>query len=1154
MDTSLAELSLKTGDGDSIKISPRFNPTTLKYTAEVANGVESACVDTFAEDAEASVAVDRDLGGRTVNLNVGPNEIRIRVTAADGVTEGIYSIKVTRFALNDTSLHSISLPKSFSLVPEYSARITDYFVSVPPSKTEIQLSCRVLDPLVTIAIENEAVTKKSIQLNKAETPVTIHVTAADKETQKNYTICFHKESLGCRMEPVAEPKDFPICTLCLNVPHRPTTVIPDTEIYCYDCAKLLTREGNLAPISRKTVESIDMNDKADKAISACVMKCIWSCYGCTVTCTPQHLGNHAQECTFAPKRSTWDFGSELKKRWAPNGKEEPKFTHVVKTESWEKARADETTCRKSSADDIIQDGMSLLIRGAELTNSSQALELLEAAANTFAKAVCTHPKKAIAHFHLGQALEAVHRLKETRRLRDTDTETSVDNEDLADQGSDLDKADDIEFIAIMYGVSPSDGPAVLKALDSEYKKQRDIDPNRADYVQGLHAWKSKQMASIGSDDGQENTSKGNSIELQYAWRKYCDAAAVETSITDNHYHYHAGRILMMLGRNNEALERLRAAIGVDPDNSDTRLCLALGSLRSEKYFEFDLLDLAMDELIYALNKRTALRLGLKLKELSPLVQHNCTTLLWPHELLAESFILIGEGLIKARRFTDSERVFRHGACLVPQLLFQLENKDSDLYMKHEASLVYILHGIMRTLWAQGQKESSIALAQRGPLIFESMVFKSHERLIASQTAFLRTAVRICPADADLIAKLGLHMTKTTEASTTSGLESIEICFQAIFSLERSESSITNLSKLSWWNDATVLPSHADKQSDGAKKGTSPTKSSGKASTPSPSSKTKLQNKTHLSAVGRRNVAPINQKFVVSKAPTNKNKSAVPPLKSVAKPKAGVRPQSVRSPPGRAVASIKSRNISPLPAIGSKIKSPDRGSATRLPSGVSRKVAPITSKSSSGSGTTNPKSSRVASKSTPQKSEPSPSMDDSSNLKLPSNMSMYYARFGLAQVHRRKFENAVAAQATKELDKIRETILKWFREAIKIRADAHDAYIELAEVLVENKDIDGAIAILDSFPTNNEAPSDDDSFLHAEVVRLMMKHKMYDDSRLQKHMIGYGKNAGWSALESEVNILNDLYKYSKLLRAVYAGVQHKAEDDPYLQSYFKAMNW
>ena len=53
---------------------------------------------------------------------------------------------------------------------------------------------------------------------------------------------------------------------------------------------------------------------------------------------------------------------------------------------------------------------------------------------------------------------------------------------------------------------------------------------------------------------------------------------------------------------------------------------------------------------------------------------------------------------------------------------------------------------------------------------------------------------------------------------------------------------------------------------------------------------------------------------------------------------------------------------------------------------------------------------------------------------------------------------------------------------------HDPYIELAESITKS-DPEEAINVLDECPVN-DPPTDDDAYVHAEVVRLLMKQKAY----------------------------------------------------------------
>lgn len=103
------------------------------------------------------------------------------------------------------------------------------------------------------------------------------------------------------------------------------------------------------------------------------------------------------------------------------------------------------------------------------------------------------------------------------------------------------------------------------------------------------------------------------------------------------------------------------------------------------------------------------------------------------------------------------------------------------------------------------------------------------------------------------------------------------------------------------------------------------------------------------------------------------------------------------------------------------------------------------------------------------------------------------------------------------------------------------------------DHEGAIDLLDSVPMK-PVPDFEDAFIHGEAMRLLFKHKMYADPRLEKHMIGYAKVNGLGSIDKEVRVLDEAFKYSKLLMRIYASVNDKAVDDPELVDFFKMKCW
>jgi hypothetical protein len=114
------------------------------------------------------------------------------------------------------------------------------------------------------------------------------------------------------------------------------------------------------------------------------------------------------------------------------------------------------------------------------------------------------------------------------------------------------------------------------------------------------------------------------------------------------------------------------------------------------------------------------------------------------------------------------------------------------------------------------------------------------------------------------------------------------------------------------------------------------------------------------------------------------------------------------------------------------------------------------------------------------------------------------------------------------------------------------YIELFEAKVLT-DHEGAVAILDSVPTK-AVPDFEDAFVHGEAMRLLMKHKLYSDARLERHIVGYAKVNGLSSIDKEVQELDKANKYSKLLMRIVAAVKEIPIDEPELVEFFKVKLW
>ena len=94
-------------DNTPLPLNETFDPATADYTASVANAVNRVTVGVLATDANATTALldrfgrtlpdaDSVKGGHQVDLALGANQIRVRVTAENGVATQTYGVTVTR--------------------------------------------------------------------------------------------------------------------------------------------------------------------------------------------------------------------------------------------------------------------------------------------------------------------------------------------------------------------------------------------------------------------------------------------------------------------------------------------------------------------------------------------------------------------------------------------------------------------------------------------------------------------------------------------------------------------------------------------------------------------------------------------------------------------------------------------------------------------------------------------------------------------------------------------------------------------------------------------------------------------------------------------------------------------------------------------------
>ena len=152
-DATLSRLSLSAGS--SLSLTPVFSSSTTIYTATVGNTVSQIVVHGTRNNTSASVAyldgsdntltdADEYTNGFQVNLVVGPNTIKVKMTEEDGTTRKTYTVTVTRVAtsVTDATLSGLSLSAG-TLAPVFASGTTIYMAAVRNAVSQMTVTATI---------------------------------------------------------------------------------------------------------------------------------------------------------------------------------------------------------------------------------------------------------------------------------------------------------------------------------------------------------------------------------------------------------------------------------------------------------------------------------------------------------------------------------------------------------------------------------------------------------------------------------------------------------------------------------------------------------------------------------------------------------------------------------------------------------------------------------------------------------------------------------------------------------------------------------------------------------------------------------------------------------------------------------------------------
>jgi hypothetical protein len=185
-DATLVSCLLKdAGTGSPIALSPSFSPAVTEYTATAAGTTRALTVLPAVNEAHATTVVAQ---GATVPRDFN---VTVTVTAQDGATTRVYTIRVTRPASTDATLSAIGLaPAGSSLAPAFSPATFAYSADVPYSVAALSAVGTASDaPFATAATTSSSTLETSAAgTYPAGNRITVSCTAEDGLATASYVV------------------------------------------------------------------------------------------------------------------------------------------------------------------------------------------------------------------------------------------------------------------------------------------------------------------------------------------------------------------------------------------------------------------------------------------------------------------------------------------------------------------------------------------------------------------------------------------------------------------------------------------------------------------------------------------------------------------------------------------------------------------------------------------------------------------------------------------------------------------------------------------------------------------------------------------------------------------------------------------------------
>lgn len=1125
-DCNLEQLAISPGS-----LSPLFHQDELEYSCTLASQIQTVSLTLRARDAAASYSIGgQGVEGKTVTLSEGVTSlVRIEVVADDGSTKKLYLLSLKRLSATDASLSSLSV-NGFSLEPTFSHDVVSYECHVPSTCQLLELTATAPDPNTVIDLGTDPV-----PLLLGRTSIQVVSTAPDGVNKMTYSIAVHRQEVPVIIStPAVLTSQLPRCSFCLSLVHMPYSTLSAGPAFkfCAECIKLLTRTNKENPIDGTPltgdwlqycpeVEELLSRSKVGpippltESVSLTELSGSWMrkreglnpeqtdvCKSCSKKVPLQDVVIHETHlCT---------------SKYPPQNLE-----HKIEVQAWEKQLCSFLTDTDSAELLSLAKQQELLYLESLPTAyndsfkypaSAGPLSTLQLAASQYASAIKTKPKNWEAHMGLGRVMEERFYAVDVFGLKAASGHKPGEDDAEDDEGAgavkeavESGKLEEFEALCRQKGVGPEAPLALqLKAVEQECISLKEAgNQAEADYVQSLYAWKSKRSHRAGgggtgfSDDG----------PLGRARVKYTDAVSLAPG--EHGPRFRLGRLLLDLGDAESAISHLKAALSARPLHLETRFCLGIAWLRAgpadlKKEAARLVKEGITQVLLTDANQKCSSPLPLPLAppslhcDVFP-AWHTSTTLIRSCVDLSTYTSSAPAGEVPT-----PEAYLLWGACLASRAMQRVLSR-KETYTSMMWSVIET-HSLLLTSLIQSNapRDSVFMRCQQLTGLLNVCGLEASQSLANMKLKTSQQAVLLRPCSTQVLGLLGdaqLAKYDTDSNKQTVLLSQAELSFRAALECIGKSSGHKEppsfLEKQDWWLERK-RETEAARQSSLAKPAVKPAPGQAKP------------------AAGRGAATSGNK----AGATAGTTRPGIKPT-----PKAPVKPTPGASKP--AVVQTKT-------------------AATKQPAAKPglKNVATLGQLKSTGAATSaKPQATAPTSVATPVNEPTSSEKEESRIEETPTasiNAKTYHPFLGLARVLSRQ-NSPDTLQETKSM----------YSQAIELCPGLHDAYIELADLLIDNSPLE-AVDIYVKYPFPN-TPTFDDAYLYGEIVRILLKEGQYDDVRLVPNMIHLGKIMGIGMLEKYVKILEDKFK-TKALMQVYAGVHGKDVDDPGLVNFFRFKCW